>query len=141
MVMVAISRMLTQRPCPEQSFGQVFLWQAFPVNPAKQLQIPVTVSQIPLFEHSASACAVYEPVGTSTHALSCGHTRLEQSAALNRLTSDSAPHPSKQAHVFVEVWQIPWPLQLFCMTHPPPACPRLGAGSDASSRREAADAA
>ena len=46
-----------------------------------------------MLEHSASAWAVVADVGTSTHALSEGQTRWEQSAALYTEMSVSEPQP------------------------------------------------
>jgi hypothetical protein len=60
--------MLTQIPCPLQSFGHFMRLQAGPVKPVKQAHSPVFRSQAPLLEHSASACAVVEEEGTSAQA-------------------------------------------------------------------------
>lgn len=44
-------------------------------------------SQTPLFEHSASACAVIKALALSTQATPVGHFRFEQSGATAQLAS------------------------------------------------------
>mmetsp|Transcript_6406 Transcript_6406/g.22860 ORF Transcript_6406/g.22860 Transcript_6406/m.22860 type:complete len:201 (-) Transcript_6406:321-923(-) len=91
---LAICAMLTHLPWPEHSFGHAERWQASPSYPVKHLHLPVVRSQMPAFEHSASACAVLVAVAASAHAFPDGHTRFEQSGARYVVTSDDDPHPS-----------------------------------------------
>ena len=92
--MLAILCRLTQLPCPEHLFGQSILWQASPLNPAKQLQSPEARSHSPWFAHSARGWAEEDEVGTEPQARAEGHTRKEQSGAFRMEMSVSAPQPS-----------------------------------------------
>ena len=92
--MVAIFFMLTHCPWPEQSYKQPNLWHASPEKPETHLQVPVALLQVPLPEHSAGACAVFESDATSAQAGPDGHVLPEQSWSLYRATSVFAPQPS-----------------------------------------------
>jgi len=43
------------------------------------LKIPVEVSHMPLFEHTAGVCALSTPIAVSDHAVEYGHCFNEQS--------------------------------------------------------------
>jgi hypothetical protein len=62
LVITAIRLIVTQRPWPEHSIpissnvdGHLSRWQESPVKPPKHLHFPVDRSQMPWFEHSATA--------------------------------------------------------------------------------------
>jgi len=77
-----------QVPWPEQSFGQIIVWQASPFQPWRQIQVPL--SQYP--------CSAQESA----------HKRMLQSAPR---------HPGLQKHLFGSLApQMPWREQSFSQT-------------------------
>ena len=77
--------MLTQAPFPLQSRGQPTNWQAEPVCPGAQAQVPVTSLHTPAREHGARPCAAPEPSTRSAKAGPTGQEREAQEEPLQPL--------------------------------------------------------
>eukprot|EP00587_Corethron_hystrix_P016090 CAMPEP_0113304206 /NCGR_PEP_ID=MMETSP0010_2-20120614/4322_1 /TAXON_ID=216773 ORGANISM="Corethron hystrix, Strain 308" /NCGR_SAMPLE_ID=MMETSP0010_2 /ASSEMBLY_ACC=CAM_ASM_000155 /LENGTH=82 /DNA_ID=CAMNT_0000158371 /DNA_START=398 /DNA_END=646 /DNA_ORIENTATION=- /assembly_acc=CAM_ASM_000155 len=75
--------MVEQTPWPLHSRGvpgHIIYSHAAPVNPSAQEHVPAEVSQMPMSEHSAGACASSSSAGAENQDFPCGHVIREQSA-------------------------------------------------------------
>lgn len=84
--------MLRHWPWPEQSFRQSMRWHASPLKPFMHSHSPVSRSHVPRFEHSARACALFVPVGTSPQARPAGHTPAQSHTPYHALCQHAGLH-------------------------------------------------